>query len=251
MQHQRLELREVEVLRLDLDVTRRRLPLQRERAGHVERLLAADEPHILELDAILGVLDGGFRARRAGPLHALRPDRECRQVHFLVIGMENQLAGGVELAALFLDVRRERQPLLRVRRLGGDRVQLKAAGLDEGGGRRRPAPAPASGRGRACSRCTCCSDPARCSRRRPMLLPSSVPVVFSSAALPLIVPSRVAAPLTFAGRPVSRAPRGRWPRRGTSGSSRPVLSSATRPEASTLTSGPLTCSRFRSAVCAA
>ncbi len=134
-QHQRLELREVEVLRLDLDVTRRRLPLQRERAAHVERLRAADQPHILELDPILGVLDGGFRARRAGPLHALRPDRESRQVHFLVIGMENQLAGGVELAALFLDVRGERQPFPRERRLGGDRVQLQAANLDESGGR--------------------------------------------------------------------------------------------------------------------
>ena len=66
------------------------------------------------------------------PLDALRPHRELRQVNLLVIRMENQFPGGVELPLLVLDVGRELQAIAAVGRLCRHRVQLQRAGLDEG-----------------------------------------------------------------------------------------------------------------------
>ena len=82
------------------------------------------------------VLNGRVAAWHGAPLDALSADRQLGQVDFLMVGMQDDAAGRVELARLFLGVGLELDALILV---GGRRrqgVDLQPSHLDESGGRR-------------------------------------------------------------------------------------------------------------------
>src|SRR4029453_5021671 len=94
---------------------RGRAPPRRERAAGVERLIAAHELHVLQLDSAVTVTHGRLVPGRP-PFDALRTDCQLRKVNLLMIRMENDIPLGLELARFLLELRIEFQLLVCVRR---------------------------------------------------------------------------------------------------------------------------------------
>ena len=98
---------------------------QRERAARIDRLVPADQLHVLHLDAIVAVAYRGRAARRRSPLDPLGPHRERRQVNLLVVRVEDDVAARVDLAILLLCSGLEVELRVLVRGRRRDLVQLE------------------------------------------------------------------------------------------------------------------------------
>ena len=131
-QQQRFELLQVDVGRLHLDGARRRFALHREGAVDRQRLIAARQPHVLQLDAPLTGTGWSprSRARCATRPPASAPRAAGRWISWWS-GWRITSPVASSSRCLFLDVGRELQALPLVGRLRRHRVELQRAGLDE------------------------------------------------------------------------------------------------------------------------
>ena len=136
-EQQRFDLLKVHVARLNLDRSDRRLSLEGEGAIHRQRLIAARQPQVVDLDTVLTVLDRHFRSGHRPPLDPLGPQGQLRQMDLLMIRVKDQDSSRVQLPLLFLDVRRELETVSLVGGFRGDGIQLQPAGLEQGRGRIR------------------------------------------------------------------------------------------------------------------
>ena len=106
--------------------------VQDQRPVDVQRLIAVREPEVLDRHFVLAILDRGLAAGHVAPLDAVGAVRaSARKVELLVVGVEDHAAGGAELSRLLLNRRVELQPLLRVGRRRLQLIELDAADLDE------------------------------------------------------------------------------------------------------------------------